>query len=93
VADEATAMLWATLANTPLSITYDIGGSVASVGATRGLHAVRGQWGQKICLGMAADISGSCYCWRPFLRCGAWNYRTLIPATGQAKETLTDFLH
>lgn len=38
----------ATLAKVPISTTHAIGGSVAGVGATRGMHAVRWQWGRRI---------------------------------------------
>lgn len=38
----------ATFAHVPISTTHAIGGSVAGVGATRGAHAVRWQWGRRI---------------------------------------------
>ena len=44
----AASIALATLAKVPISTTHAIGGSVAGVGATRGAHAVRWQWGEKI---------------------------------------------
>jgi len=38
----------ATLAKVPISTTHAIGGAVSGVGATRGWHAVRWIWGEKI---------------------------------------------
>jgi PiT family inorganic phosphate transporter len=44
----ATTIALATFANVPISTTHAIGGSIAGVGATRGAHAVRWQWGKRI---------------------------------------------
>ena len=44
----ATTIALATFANVPISTTHAIGGSIAGVGATRGTHAVRWQWGRRI---------------------------------------------
>jgi inorganic phosphate transporter, PiT family len=44
----ATTIALATFAHVPISTTHAIGGSVAGVGATRGSHAVRWQWGRRI---------------------------------------------
>ena len=41
----ATSIAIATFAQTPISTTHAIGGSIAGVGATRGLHSVRWVWG------------------------------------------------
>lgn len=38
----------ATFAKVPISTTHAIGGAVAGVGATRGMHAVRWVWGERI---------------------------------------------
>lgn len=38
----------ATIAKVPISTTHAIGGAVAGVGATRGMHAVRWVWGERI---------------------------------------------
>ncbi len=44
----ATTIALATFAHVPISTTHAIGGGVAGVGATRGTHAVRWQWGRRI---------------------------------------------
>ena len=44
----ATTIGLATLAKVPISTTHAIGGAVLGVGATRGAHAVRWVWGEKI---------------------------------------------
>jgi PiT family inorganic phosphate transporter len=44
----ATTIGLATFAHVPISTTHAIGGSIAGVGATRGTHAVRWQWGNRI---------------------------------------------
>jgi inorganic phosphate transporter, PiT family len=44
----ATTIGLATLAKVPISTTHAIGGAVLGVGATRGSHAVRWIWGEKI---------------------------------------------
>jgi inorganic phosphate transporter, PiT family len=44
----ATTIAFATLASIPISTTHAIGGAVSGVGATRGTHAVRWIWGQRI---------------------------------------------
>jgi inorganic phosphate transporter, PiT family len=44
----ATTIGLATLASVPISTTHAIGGAVSGVGATRGWHAVRWIWGQRI---------------------------------------------
>jgi hypothetical protein len=44
----ATTIGLATFAHVPISTTHAIGGSVAGVGATRGAHSVRWQWGNRI---------------------------------------------
>lgn len=44
----ATTIGLATLAKVPISTTHAIGGAVLGVGATRGTHAVRWVWGEKI---------------------------------------------
>lgn len=44
----ATAIAVATLCKVPISTTHSIGGGVAGVGATRGWHAVRWVWAQRI---------------------------------------------
>jgi inorganic phosphate transporter, PiT family len=44
----ATTIGLATLAAVPISTTHAIGGAVSGVGATRGWHAVRWIWGQRI---------------------------------------------
>ena len=44
----ATTIGLATFAHVPISTTHAIGGSIAGVGATRGAHAVRWQWGRRI---------------------------------------------
>ncbi len=63
----ATTIGMATLANVPISTTHAIGGAVSGVGATRGRHAVRWIWGQRIVLAWvltfpgAALIGAACY--------------------------------
>ena len=44
----ATTIGVATMAHVPISTTHAIGGAVSGVGATRGWHAVRWIWGQRI---------------------------------------------
>jgi inorganic phosphate transporter, PiT family len=44
----ATTIGLATIASVPISTTHAIGGAVSGVGATRGAHAVRWIWGQRI---------------------------------------------
>jgi PiT family inorganic phosphate transporter len=44
----ATTIAIATFLKIPISTTHAIGGGVAGVGATRGLHSVRWIWGQRI---------------------------------------------
>jgi inorganic phosphate transporter, PiT family len=44
----ATTIGLATIAKVPISTTHAIGGAVLGVGATRGSHAVRWIWGEKI---------------------------------------------
>jgi inorganic phosphate transporter, PiT family len=44
----ATTIGFATIASVPISTTHAIGGAVSGVGATRGAHAVRWVWGQRI---------------------------------------------
>ncbi|QEE28189.1 inorganic phosphate transporter [Terriglobus albidus] len=44
----ATTIGLATIAKVPISTTHAIGGAVLGVGATRGPHAVRWVWGEKI---------------------------------------------
>jgi inorganic phosphate transporter, PiT family len=44
----ATTIGLATFAHVPISTTHAIGGSIAGVGATRGAHSVRWQWGNRI---------------------------------------------
>lgn len=49
----------ATLAHVPISTTHAIGGSIAGVGATRGAHAVRWQWGRRIVWAWILTFPGS----------------------------------
>jgi PiT family inorganic phosphate transporter len=44
----ATTIGLATIASVPISTTQATGGAVSGVGATRGAHAVRSIWGQRI---------------------------------------------
>lgn len=44
----AITIFLATFAKVPISTTHAIGGGIAGVGATRGVHAVRWVWGQRI---------------------------------------------
>ena len=49
----------ATLAKVPISTTHAIGGAVSGVGATRGWHAVRWIWGEKIVLAWVLTFPGA----------------------------------
>jgi len=49
----------ATIAKVPISTTHAIGGAVSGVGATRGAHAVRWIWGQKIALAWVLTFPGA----------------------------------
>ena len=55
----ATTIGLATFAHVPISTTHAIGGSVAGVGATRGAHAVRWQWGNRIVLAWVLTFPGA----------------------------------
>jgi PiT family inorganic phosphate transporter len=50
---------FATLAAVPISTTHAIGGAVSGVGATRGSHAVRWIWGEKIVLAWIITFPGA----------------------------------
>jgi inorganic phosphate transporter, PiT family len=49
----------ATLAAVPISTTHAIGGAVSGVGATRGWHAVRWIWGEKIVIAWIITFPGA----------------------------------
>jgi PiT family inorganic phosphate transporter len=49
----------ATLAKVPISTTHAIGGAVSGVGATRGLHAVRWIWGERIIVAWVLTFPGA----------------------------------
>lgn len=55
----ATTIGMATLANVPISTTHAIGGAVSGVGATRGWHAVRWIWGERIVLAWVLTFPGA----------------------------------
>jgi PiT family inorganic phosphate transporter len=55
----ATTIGLATLANVPISTTHAIGGAVSGVGATRGWHAVRWIWGQRIVFAWVLTFPGA----------------------------------
>jgi PiT family inorganic phosphate transporter len=49
----------ATIAKVPISTTHAIGGAVSGVGATRGWHAVRWIWGEKIVVAWIVTFPGA----------------------------------
>lgn len=49
----------ATLAEVPISTTHAIGGAVSGVGATRGWHAVRWIWGERIVVAWIVTFPGA----------------------------------
>ena len=49
----------ATIAKVPISTTHAIGGAVSGVGATRGWHAVRWIWGEKIIVAWIVTFPGA----------------------------------
>jgi PiT family inorganic phosphate transporter len=55
----ATTIGLATLANVPISTTHAIGGAISGVGATRGWHAVRWIWGQRIIVAWVLTFPGA----------------------------------
>jgi len=55
----ATTIGLATIASVPISTTHAIGGAVSGVGATRGAHAVRWIWGQRIVWGWLLTFPGA----------------------------------
>jgi PiT family inorganic phosphate transporter len=55
----ATAIGLATIAKVPISTTHAIGGAVCGVGATRGWHAVRWIWGEKIVVAWVVTFPGA----------------------------------
>jgi len=55
----ATTIGMATLANVPISTTHAIGGAVSGVGATRGWHAVRWIWGERIVVAWVVTFPGA----------------------------------
>jgi inorganic phosphate transporter, PiT family len=55
----ATTIGLATLANVPISTTHAIGGAVSGVGATRGWHAVRWIWGERIVVAWVVTFPGA----------------------------------
>ena len=55
----ATTIGMATLASVPISTTHAIGGAVSGVGATRGWHAVRWIWGQRIVYAWVLTFPGA----------------------------------
>jgi len=74
----ATTIGLATLASVPISTTHAIGGAVSGVGATRGWHAVRWIWGEKIVIAWVVTFPGAAligaagyefahYCIEPFI--------------------------
>lgn len=54
-----TTIALATFAAVPISTTHAIGGSIAGVGATRGSHAVRWQWGKRIAWAWVLTFPGA----------------------------------
>jgi PiT family inorganic phosphate transporter len=55
----ATTIGFATIAKVPISTTHAIGGAVCGVGATRGWHAVRWIWGEKIVVAWVVTFPGA----------------------------------
>ena len=55
----ATTIGLATVAKVPISTTHAIGGAVLGVGATRGAHAVRWIWGEKIVVAWVVTFPGA----------------------------------
>jgi PiT family inorganic phosphate transporter len=55
----ATTIGLATMANVPISTTHAIGGAVSGVGATRGWHAVRWIWGERIVVAWVFTFPGA----------------------------------
>jgi inorganic phosphate transporter, PiT family len=55
----ATTIGLATIAKVPISTTHAIGGAVSGVGATRGWHAVRWIWGEKIVVAWIVTFPGA----------------------------------
>lgn len=55
----ATTIGLATIAKVPISTTHAIGGAVCGVGATRGSHAVRWIWGEKIVIAWVVTFPGA----------------------------------
>jgi PiT family inorganic phosphate transporter len=55
----ATTIGLATIAKVPISTTHAIGGAVSGVGATRGWHAVRWIWGEKIAMAWIVTFPGA----------------------------------
>jgi inorganic phosphate transporter, PiT family len=55
----ATTIGLATIAKVPISTTHAIGGAVCGVGATRGWHAVRWIWGEKIVIAWVVTFPGA----------------------------------
>jgi PiT family inorganic phosphate transporter len=55
----ATTIGLATIAKVPISTTHAIGGAVSGVGATRGWHAVRWIWGEKIVFAWIVTFPGA----------------------------------
>jgi PiT family inorganic phosphate transporter len=55
----ATTIGLATVAKVPISTTHAIGGAVSGVGATRGWHAVRWIWGEKIVVAWVVTFPGA----------------------------------
>lgn len=78
----ATSIAVATFANTPISTTHAIGGGVAGVGVTRGAHAVRWQWGQKIVWAWVLTFPGAALIGALFYGLAHVTLERLIPATG-----------
>jgi inorganic phosphate transporter, PiT family len=75
----ATTIGLATIAKVPISTTHAIGGAVLGVGATRGPHAVRWVWGEKIVWAWVLTFPGAAligaagyllahFCLQPFIR-------------------------
>jgi inorganic phosphate transporter, PiT family len=57
----ATAIGLATIVSVPISTTHAIGGAVSGVGATRGLHAVRWIWGERIIWAWILTFPGAAF--------------------------------
>jgi inorganic phosphate transporter, PiT family len=55
----ATTIGMATLANVPISTTHAIAGAISGVGATRGWHAVRWIWGERIIVAWVLTFPGA----------------------------------